>query len=52
MQVIRGRFVGKSQDQLPLLQVVRTPDTIFNNDQADSLVVKRCIDNSEICRVV
>jgi hypothetical protein len=52
MQVIRGRLVGKSQAQLPLLQVVRTPETIFNSSQADSVVAKRRTDNFEVFRIV
>lgn len=41
MQVIRAKFVGKLQDQLPQLQLVRTPERAKRNDWADLDFVKR-----------
>lgn len=34
MQVIRGSLLGELQDQLLLLYRVRTPEMIFDDDQA------------------
>lgn len=48
MQVIRGNLVGKLQDQLSLLQRVRTPETIFDSGQAFLPVTRRRTGNFEI----